>query len=168
VLRDLAVVRFMQKDVQALRIIEEALGCRRNDPQSLIVSARIQLVLGGDERADPAYLDAQLADRSPILEQGYVKRYLALACLRQGQVEETITHAREALALGDMTTYNQFLIAIAERKLGQDPGAALTLARTAWPEALKTPRAYEPSAVRGFLWFESADELLALEAELVK
>ncbi len=161
ILRDLGVVQLLQEDTSASETLEQALQCNPKDERSLLVRARIRLTASEQINAEAARDDAAAADRLSGGENAVVKRYLALACLRLGRNEEAIAHARAAIALGDMETYNQFIIAAAEKKLGRNDAAesALAAATAAWPDKLRKPGDYQPSAVKGFLWFEKANEL---------
>jgi serine/threonine protein kinase len=169
VLRDLAVVHFLRGRVEeAVADIAGSLKCNPKDERSLLYRARMQLTIEGRVNAEAARDDIASADRLSGEKNPLVKRYLALANLRLKRFDDAVTYARDALALGDMAAYDQLIIAIAERHLGHADAAksALTTAIDAWPKKLDQPDQYEPSAAKGFLWFESADELLGLRAEI--
>ena len=92
---------------------------------------------------------------------------LGLAHLRNDHFEVAIKHATEAIEGGDERTINHLIVAIAEAQQGRVHAAraALETARREWPEALRSPGQLRADAPAGRLWIETADELLALEAE---
>jgi tetratricopeptide (TPR) repeat protein len=167
VLRDLAVVQFLQKESQAADSIGRALTCNPRDEKSLLVSARLRLIAEENRNAEKARDEAAAAEVFAGGKNGFIKRYLALAHLRLKRFDEAIAYAKGALELGDMKTYNQLIIAVAEANQQHTEAAksASKEAQDSWPEGLKEAGEYDPSAEKGFLWFESADELWDLRSE---
>jgi len=169
ILRDLAVVHLLRGSMEeAFAYAKSALeDCDPKNELSLLVRARLQLIYPDRLNPEAALFDAGMADRGAGGKNPYIKRYLALACLRLKRFDEAAAKATEALSLSDMSTYDHLIIAVAEEHLGhaQAAQAALDSAIAAWPGDLQESGDYKPSAVRGFLWFELADELLSLRLE---
>lgn len=164
--RDLAVVQLLQRQPEASSTIARAMACNK-DAKSLLVSARLRLNANEPKSAQVARDEAAAADILVDAKSGLVKRYLALANLRLHRFDEAIAYAKEAIKLDDMQTYNQLIIAVAEGYLGNEEASesAWKEAQDAWPEKLQNDSDYVPSAEKGFLWFESARDLLLLRSE---
>lgn len=169
--RNLASLQFLRSDGEAKQSILRALGCKSNDPWSTLIRARIRLRFPGPVEARGAIEDAIYADRQTS-EQGVVfarraKRTLAEARLRNGEFADAAQCARQAIVAGGFYSVNQFIIAIAEARQGHlvEARHAYQQAIENWPDDLKNPGDYRPTAPEGVLWFETADELLAWRAE---
>jgi hypothetical protein len=135
---------------------------------NLILRARACLKFGGCGDQHDAVYFAQLADyRANDQQAAKAKRVLALAYLRSDAHALAVKEAAAALRLGDLETADRLILAVAHAKLG-DLGVAsthLTLAQESWPSGLDGPGKYTVEAPAGYLWFESADELLSLRDE---
>ena len=168
VLRDMALVEFMRGDSTAQSNIARAYKCDATE-RTLLVQARMRLI-----SPQPDYQAARDETGAAVVTvqerevQQFLMRYLALANLRLQRFAKARDCAEEALSLGDMPTYNKLIVALAEHRLGQLEKArqAFQESQAVWPEKLAEKGEYVPSAIKGFLWFESADELLALRSEL--
>jgi len=168
VLRDLALVEFLRGETQAQTTIERARACDPTE-KTLLVRARMRLL--SDQPDFQAARDEVGAAERTVKEpheRQYTLRYLALANLRLKRFDHAVESANQAIALGDMPTYNKLILAVAEHHLGHKEKASLVFqeAIDAWPEDLKTEGEFRPSAIKGFLWFESADELFDLRSEI--
>lgn len=143
--------------------IEKARQCDRENIATWLIRAR--LLLNGDpsEASESAgYADVRAEHRNPK-----VKRIRALAQLRGGYFDLAMSNARAAIELGDMVTINQLIMAIAEAELGHldESRAHLAEAAAHWPSELKDEGDFIATADRGNLWFETAAELIGLQAE---
>ncbi len=165
--RNLAAIELQSQDGLAAEHVKTAIACHKDDQPSWVLQARVRLSLDGRIDYEEALEDAKYADKQALENDGHAKRMRALAHLRNKQIEKAVEHALQAIALRDSATLNCLIIAIAEARRNNLAEARefLAAADTAWPEKLKPPGAVRVTADRGDLWFDSADELLALRAE---
>lgn len=164
--RHLASYQFLRGNEEAADNIASALACENAKEKPLgadafVVSARIKLASGAEDGKEQAFLDAYGAD---LLKDGNIaltKRILAMTYLARGKDKEAIVAARDALKYKDMVTINRLIIAIAEARMSRLDRAKseYNLAIESWPEALKNAGEFKASAPKGFLWFDTADEL---------
>jgi len=142
-------------------------NCMHGHVPTLTLLARSCLELHNcDDRHNARYF-AEVADFNAAESDAKAKRILALAYLRDGSFDEAVRAATSAIELGDLETVDRLILALAHAKLGDHRIARtdLVLARNTWPETLNEPGKYTVQAPAGNLWFESADELLALRTE---
>ncbi|MGD2109670.1 MAG: serine/threonine-protein kinase [Phycisphaerae bacterium] len=143
------------------------------DPWTALLRAR--LLLDDDARTEvnlaQALDDAKFAHRhagnmGPQFRRR-AERILALAFLRNDQIEDAAHYAAASLASGGMPAPNRLVLAIALAKQGKSTAAqeALKQALWEWPERLGDTGKYLVSAPDGILWFDTADELIALRDE---
>ena len=170
--RSLASLLMLRGDPEAGPTIERALGCRSDDSWSALIRARLRLSPGAYRDFGGAGLDADHAMRD-VSNKGIPFRRLVLrttaqAFLRNERYSDAIHCANQAIAAGGFYAINELIIAIAEAKLGRREEAeqALEQAIDHWPDDLKNPGDFRPTAPEGVLWFETADELLAWRAEV--
>ncbi|UCC30359.1 MAG: protein kinase [Phycisphaerales bacterium] len=162
--RNLAALELYLQKSEAVDHIANAIECYGEDVQTWIIRARLGMELEGHINLHEALYDAIYADRLAKFKDPRAKRILALAHLRNSDVEHAIKHARLALNLGDMPAINHLVIAIAEA-MRKNPISArehLATADAEWPEGLRQPGDFVATAGTGDLWIESADELLRL------
>jgi len=170
-IRDLALLQFTAQDDRAATVMNFALACDPKDSWSNLVRARMRLTGPTAQYHGAGSVDAQVADRNAESPNNpRIKRILALAELRTGDYEEAVASARAALSLkdkDDVSTMAHLILAIAHAKLGHidEARTALAAAHASWPENLKQPGSVIFFAPKGLLWYESADELIALDAE---
>ena len=114
-----------------------------------------------------ALIDAEMADRLAEGKDGRIKRVLALARLRNDNYPGAVDAATAAIAAADLPAINHLILAIAETRLGHHVAAAehLESADAAWPAAFADSDAYEATADKGVLWFETAATLHQLRRE---
>jgi tetratricopeptide (TPR) repeat protein len=151
--------------------IDKAIELVATDPWSFLLRARLRLSLEGYIDPERALENAKFTDPfttdsgSQFLRRA--KRILALAYLRNDRFDQAVEYARQALDAGDLPTINQLVLAIAHAKLGNREAAqqALNRAIWEWPDALREPGQYRATAPDGILWFDTADELIALRDE---
>lgn len=163
--RDLASLQFLMGDEEAAASIANALACGKA-ADAFVVSARIKLASGADRGKVQAFRDALRANTFEDGNKALKKRILAMTHLELGEVQEAIDASRAALAHKDMATINHLVIAIAEARMGRLDIARseYNLAIESWPEGLRNPGDFEAGAPRGFLWFDTADELIQFKA----
>jgi len=169
--QSLTSLRFLLGNPDPVESIEEATELMRTDPWSFLLRARLRLALEGyidPEKAleNAKFTDPFTADSGPQFLRR-AKRILALAYLRNDRFYRAAECAGQALDAGDLPTANQLVLAIAHASLG-DPEAAqqaFNRAISEWPEALREPGQHQASAPDGILWFDTADELIALREE---
>ncbi len=169
--RSLASFYLFRGNPDAVQHINKAFACASLDPWSSVIAARLRLTLPGYVDADEALYRARSAEESSG-GQGFefvqrAKRLYALANLRKDRFAEAIDSARAALDVGDLPTFNHLIIAVAQAKLGREPEARVALegAIRDWPADLVSQGQFRVSAPEGVLWFDTADELLALRKE---
>jgi serine/threonine protein kinase/Tfp pilus assembly protein PilF len=166
--RELATLQLYLGRSEAAASIDKAFECGVGTvPWYYLVRARLRLTLAGFLDAQGALSDAQIADGFAGGKDGVIKRYLALAYLRNARFGEAITKARDAIEFGDPPSCNFLLIAQAEERRGNHQSAqdAYNKALTLWPSELREPGASHRTRRLGSLWFESAGELLTLRDE---
>jgi len=164
-------LQYAAQDSRAGTVINFALACEPKDAWSNLVRARMRLTGQTTQDHESGRVDAQVADRLAEAPNPRIKRILALAQLRTGYYEEAVHSARAATSLkdkDDLPTMGHFVLAIALAKLGRldEARAALAAADASWPAKLKQPGAFEFTAPKALLWYESADELIALDGEV--
>jgi len=166
--RNLASLRLFRKSSETSEAISHALRCDKKDMWSAIIRARVHLELEGQVNPALAVAHAQVADATANGEEGKIKRVLALAHLRKGELNEAAEAAGAALELNDLAAINHLIIASADAQLGDKRSARLNQekALAAWPAALKEPGSFQVTADEGILWFESADDLHRLRNEV--
>lgn len=164
--QDLAALQLAQGNAQATETIERAFSVASRPNWRLHVTrARIRLTFDAVANLASATRDAyaalEEADPDPRVE-----RIMAQVLLRNGDFDASIRHAQTALDLGDITAYNYLIAAIAEAKRGRlaEAESKLEAAREAWPQEIIDAE-YMISTQRGMLWFDTADELMALWVE---
>jgi tetratricopeptide (TPR) repeat protein len=168
--RDLAVMEFSKDQRKAWESIEAAMVCNTKDVWSNLIRARFQLSIDAVRNVSAAHVDASLADRNADSPDPRIKRVLALTMLRTGDYSGAVTTAKAAFDVEDKEdtpTMAHLVLAIADAKLGRldEAKAELKKADQSWPEKLKEPGAIIFTAPKGRLWYESADELIALRNE---
>ena len=163
--RDLASLQFLRGNPEAADNIANALACGKA-ADSFVASARIKLVSRADRDKVQAFRDAWSANTRDDGNMALKKRILAMAHLEIDEDQEAIDAARAALNHKDMATINHLIIAIAEARRGRLKTARseYKLAIESWPVGLRNPGDFEASAPKGFLWFDTADELLQFKA----
>ncbi len=149
---------------EAAESLDNAVNCDESFPYARLMRAKIQLQLIGSRAADGALLDVKSADEASDAADPRIKRTLALAHLRSGNLAEAIHNAQLAINLGGMKTINNLIIAIGEAERGTLDAARdhLQTALNSWPEELRRPGGYISTADKGFLWFDTSDELIQL------
>jgi len=164
--QDLAALELAQGDPRATETIGRAFAIASRPNWRLHVTrARIYLTFDPVNKLASATRDAyaalEEADPDPRVE-----RMMAQIMLRNGDFDASIMHAQTALDMGDIEPYNYLIIAIAEAKRGRwaEAESQLQAAQEAWPQDL-IDAGYVISTQRGMLWFDTADELMALWAE---
>jgi tetratricopeptide (TPR) repeat protein len=167
--RELATFQLLHQNPEALESVEAGI---EHGPREYfgfyLVKARILLTLPGVVNYERALLAAETARSRWTENDPYIERYLALAHLRNGDPpEKALRAAMRARDYGDLPTYANLLIALAEARSGNREKAqqALRDAQAAWPSDLDEPGESRRSRHLGMLWFESADELLKLRYE---
>jgi serine/threonine protein kinase len=169
--RELATLQFYLNEPGASETIETALECGYGKhPFFHLVRARIRLASAESATTKAALADAEMADGFAEGRDPYIKRYLAIALLRDNQLEKARTAALMGQKLGDLAVYSDLLAALTEARLGNLglARAALKNATDSWPPDLEGPGATRRSRHMGMLWFEKSDELLALRDEAVR
>ncbi len=165
---NLGAILFLRKDPAAGESLAAAEELMSGFAPTLALQARACLEFGGCGGRHDALYYATRADDEAVGDQAAVaKRLLAMAYLRADAYDEAVTAARAAIDLGDFKTVNHLILAAAHAGLGDQDTARdqLAQARENWPEELTESGQYTVTAPAGFLWFESADELLALQDE---
>jgi tetratricopeptide (TPR) repeat protein len=168
--RELATLQHYLGDARCSETIDKAIECGYGmHPFFHLVRARIRLTSPSQTDSARSLADAEMADGFASSRNPYTKRYLALALLRQNQSAKALNAAARAYQLGDLPVFPKLLVAMAEAKLGNAQRArnALDEADATWPPDLRERGQSRRSRHMGMLWFESADELLALRAEAV-
>lgn len=169
--RSLASLLMFRGDTEAGAVIESALTCRSDDSWTTLIRARMRLT--SETYGDPAgaLMDVDFASRDAsnrsIPFRRLVLRTMATAYLRNDRFGDAARFAKKAIAAGDMATFNLLTLSAAEARQGRAAEArqAFERAEEQWPADLKRSGDYHPSAPEGVLWFETADELLALRAQ---
>lgn len=165
--RNLASFELFRGMDAAAEHISHAINCHTNDAMSWVIRARVKMQLPSHIDLKDALGDAEYADRNANEKNPKAKRIRALALLNNDDFEAAARHANLALELGDLPFVNHLIIAIANARLGnmEEARRSAYRAEDAWPETLKSKGDVEVTADNGVLWFETADELLALKAE---
>ncbi|MHC5108923.1 MAG: protein kinase domain-containing protein [Planctomycetota bacterium] len=169
--RDLATMQLFDGDPGSKQSIDFAIEKDRTDAWSYLVRGRILLQQPDGHTVEAAHQDLQVARRLFTNPEPRIIRLLALSHLALGDVgndpadyEEALVNARTAVELGGMLCINHLIASIAEAQLGQQDKAyqSLVEADETWPPDLVNEGDYRFTSDRGFFWFETADELLAL------
>jgi len=165
--RNLAALMLHLGKPETMAALAQAQACDAKDPMTWALQALVQLKIEGHINEAGALKDAEYADRLANSNGPRPKRVLALAYLRNHAPQEALSSAESAIALGDDSTVNHLIAAVAEAQRGK-PAAArehLSAADATWPEKLKNPDGYIAYAEAGELWIESADGLIQLMNE---
>jgi serine/threonine protein kinase len=165
---NIGAILLFRSDREANTHLNAAHDCSWGEIPTLVLLARSRLQLGGCTGRFDARYYAEVADYIARGENPRARRVLALAYLRDTAFEQAIDEAKKALALEDLEVVDRLILAVAYASLGDSSTAEsqFALARAIWPDTLDEPGEYVVDAPKGILWFESADELLALRAEL--
>ncbi len=178
--RNLAALElFLKKKNEAIEHIDKAIASYNQDVLACVIKSRILLELESHperwrtvpgEYPPPRNLlgDPSYADRLAGFKDPRAKRVLAMSYLFEDIHDAAVSAASTAIALGDLPTINHLVIAEAEARRGKLDAAreSLAAADASWPAALREPGGFIASAETGDLWIESADQLLALRAEV--
>ena len=165
--RNLVSLELFLKKRKAIDDIQNAIECKRDDPNSWLLRARSRIEIPEHQDFRAALRYAQSAD---VLAEGtnaWAKRTLAMAHLYNEDYASAIVSAAEAIELDDMKTVNHLISAVAYARLGNLVEAKREHARALahWPDSLREVGAYTASAPKGILWFETADCLLDLQSQ---
>lgn len=165
--RNLATLELYLHKPDAADHIIKAIDCYEQDVLCWVIRARVSLELAGHIDVEEALDDAKFADRLANQRNPRAKRVRAVAHLQNGEFEQAVKHARLAIDLEDMPTFNHLIMAVALANRGDAESARehLATAEETWPEDLRKPGAFRASAGTGELWIESADGLLRLRKE---
>jgi tetratricopeptide (TPR) repeat protein len=134
------------------------------DTQAGSTKEALACAIAADQIMEPRRREAKLSAADRRLA-GRIKRFLALAALRNGDRETTLSAAQAAEALGDPPIYAQLLLAMVAADEG-DPARAETLlqkALTGWPDELNDA-ATHARVDNAILWIDTRallDTLLA-------
>jgi serine/threonine protein kinase/Tfp pilus assembly protein PilF len=146
------------------------------DPPTLVLSAVYQLAQPGEAEATEA---VDLAVSAAVVSQPSgtegrdgdqslprAKRAVALGALRLRQWERAARAAEEALAAKDEPSYAHLVLAVAAGQRGDLVAARehLRTAETTWPDELRHAPFHATDDGKS-LWFDTAAELEALQAE---
>jgi serine/threonine protein kinase len=174
----LATIQLFMEEPDALVSLLRAIECKADETGPRLILARLRLQPGPNYDPRDALMNAQNAIQfapkpSPNdarRPDPRAKRLLALAYLRIDDLEAAHRHADAAIQLSDLETINRFIMAIAAARAIETQAAEeqLELALRSWPTELKESGQWIASAYRGVLWFETADELIALHNEAVQ
>jgi tetratricopeptide (TPR) repeat protein len=164
--QDLASLELRDQNAKALDSIQRGFEAKGSPHWRLhVLRARIVLELDETLNVGQALIDAYAA-----LEQAppdpRIRRVAALAALRSGDLSAAVSHAQEALRLGDVAAFPHAILAIAEARRGniEDASAHLDVVHDLWPAELKEAE-YLVSTERGMLWFDTAWQLEELVEE---
>ena len=110
--------------------------------------------------------EAIFADALNSREDPRYKRILARAYLLNGEYEEAAQYAEGATKGGDRKAYGLFIQASAQAELGnvQQAETLYEQALENWPEEFEA-RDMVMTADRGFLWFDTLEELEGLRED---
>jgi len=166
-IRDLALLHLLRHQGDAAEYIDRAIKCDPKDGWAYLIRARLRLTLDGYIDPGMSHLDAGIAATLLGKEQPTAQRILASAQWRAGRLDDALSSAHRAIELGDLLCPNHLVIAAVLGQQGQIEDARRSLhdAERTWPEHFSGPDDFEVSAPTGLLWYESADELLALKGE---
>ncbi len=167
-LRNLAAVAFHQKDSRCERFLEQANDCEPNRMGKLL-RAKIKLQEGDAAQIRSVVSWAEGMDEDARGQDERVKRILALAYLKNEDYDLAVDHAGAALAMsGGFRVECRLIQAVAQARRSEKELAIQALQESLkhWPEGLKAPGDYLATAWEGELWFEEADPLLRLRAEV--
>ena len=119
------------------------------------------------DHVDPqrALKEADRANAFTQLRDPRFKRILAQAYLRNEEYEDALTHAEAAIEGGDEPAYGHLIAAIASARLGRsdEAGEHFKQSIASWPGQVKD--GVIVSAEKGFLWFDTLQELETLRGE---
>lgn len=180
--RDLAAIELHLQNPKAMEYITKAIDVYDRDGLSWALKAIAFMQLEEHMNLADALDYARQGDMHAHERDARIKRVRAIAHLRNKQFAEAVRHAKKAIDLGDeMAVIDHFIIAIAKAKLANQSDittsdqttpdqlaaakTALQDAMAASPDDLKEKDAYRPSAPRGELWFDSANEIIQLQQE---
>ena len=170
-----AALQLFLDDSRGEESLQKAFACNTADIWASLFRATRHIARSnaGTDRTllDEAKADADFAYRS-LQSEGFnyvrlAERVNALVQLRLANWKEAAIHARRAIEAGDQPCTNQLIIAIAESHRG-DRAAARTAfddALANWPDWADDERGFHATAPEGRLWFDTAQDLLALRRE---
>jgi serine/threonine protein kinase/Flp pilus assembly protein TadD len=163
--RELATLQFDLGLPEPMSSLETGLDLgHRGSPWFHLVRARMRLTPGPYLDHVGALSDARNADELAERKQAKVKRFLAMAYLKNGQFDKARAEANAALGKHDLEVFNRLVLAMAEFGLGNVETAKKerATAKKVWPADLTQPGETKRSQFDGVLWFEKSDELLRL------
>ena len=165
--RNLASLQWLRGSPNDVTSIDQALQCGPADAWSYLIRARIRLRSDDPAMHAKALVDTQLAANLAGERVAWVRRVRAQTNLRLENWADATEDAQAAVAVGDLETINQLIVAIAEASRGDlsSAGSAYEAAVVSWPKTLRTAGAYVVSAPFGVLWFDTADDLVSLRDE---
>ncbi|MFH1417650.1 MAG: protein kinase, partial [Planctomycetota bacterium] len=178
-LRILAAIQLYLGREDTLKTLEAARAASENsDVRTLILQSQYHLT-----QCDPDSLQNALnlavtantlvgsaeSTENPAAKrilQARIKQTLALAQLRNEEWEAAVRAAKKALAVNDGCAVSHLVLAIAHGHLGDTAAAqsSLRAAEETWPEALRQAELHVTQDGSS-LWFDTAGELRALQAE---
>ncbi|MEE9295323.1 MAG: serine/threonine-protein kinase [Phycisphaerae bacterium] len=163
--RNLASLQLFRGDPECADNIRRAIDWNRADVGAYVIRARIRLQQG---EFDAALDDLTVADNRAGGDDPIVKRLTALCYLRLGQFDRVAGPAQAAIEAGDLAAVNHLIMAQAEAQLGRLDRCRehRQAAEAQWPAELRQSGTYQASVSQGYLWFDSADELIRLRDEV--
>jgi serine/threonine protein kinase len=168
--RNLASLEHFMGKSEASASIDLAIKYDPNDAMARVLRAIIFLDQG-DTGGETALRETIAADRNATDEasslKGLINRIKALAHLKLGEYDSAILHARRAIELDDQVTINALICATAYSHTGKHDDAAemMTQASSHWPSELQKEGDHKLDARGPVLWFDTANELLALKRQ---
>lgn len=167
--RTLAAMELHDGNPAALASIERALEESQNDDGAAwALRARLHLTL--PEHVDPVQSrkDAEQAETRTDPPDPRIHEVLALAYLRNDDLDEAVEQANRSLELGGMPVAAHLIVALARAKQGrvEEAQAALNAAQESWPAELVQPGDFIVTCHREILWFHEANEFHELRDEV--